>query len=91
MPQNSISSGGSLQEIAHGALPGDPGFLRAGVQAVATGQHHDGLDEAAEIGPLRRQHGAVDGEKQTDRRAEELEILGVLAVAAGTILARDAD
>jgi hypothetical protein len=40
---------------------------------------------------LRRQHGAVDGEKQADRRAKELEIPGVLTIAAGTILARDAD
>src|ERR1700733_5328252 len=34
------------QELAHGALPGDPGFLRASVQAIAAGEHHDGLDEA---------------------------------------------
>src|ERR1700686_5656295 len=83
--------GWEFEEIPHGALPGDPGLLRASVQAVAAGEHHDGLDEAAEIGPLRRQHGAVDGEKQADRRTEELEILGILAIAAGTILARDPD
>src|SRR5580658_7161554 len=83
--------GRKRQEIAHDALPGDPGLLRAGMQAVAAGEHHDGLDEAAEIGPLRRQHGAVDSEKQADRRAKKLEILGVLPIAAGTILTRDAD
>src|SRR5579862_4678403 len=83
--------GRQMEELPHGALPGDPGLLRAGMQAIAAGQHHDGLDEAAEIGPLRRQHGAIDGEEQPDRRTEELEILGILPIAAGTILARDAD
>jgi hypothetical protein len=40
---------------------------------------------------LRRQHDAVDSEKQADRSAKELEILGVLPIAAWTILTRDAD
>ena len=45
-----------------------PGLLRTGVQAVVARQQHDGLNEAAEIDPLRRARTSVRS-KRTGRPA----------------------
>src|SRR5687768_1684820 len=68
-----------------------PGLLAAAVQAMGAGEQHDGLQKAAEVGPLRRPHAAVDREKQSDRRTEELEVAGILPDAPRAVLARHAE
>src|SRR5579862_6198019 len=82
---------GQIEKGAHGALPGNPSLLRAGVEAITAGEQHDRLDIAAKVGPLGWQHGSVDGKKQADRRAEELKVPRILPVAARAIFARNTD
>src|SRR5580704_6096950 len=65
-------------EFADDAVHAGPGFLRAGIEAVAAGEERQGVDIAAEIGPLAGAELAVDGDEQRDRRVEEFEIALVL-------------
>src|SRR6185295_11886245 len=83
--------GRDLQEGREGLVPVGPGFLRAGVEAVGARQQHDVLQEAADVGPLRRPHGAVDRDEQPDRRIVEEIIARKLAIATGAVLARNGD
>src|SRR6476659_3347130 len=82
---------GQLEEGADGAVEGDPGLLRAGVQAVAARQQADSLQIAADVGPLRRPVRLFAREEQRDRRAEELVIARVLPVTRRLVLARYID
>src|SRR6266436_5196664 len=75
----------------YGLVPVRPRLDAAGVQALAAGKQHDGLHEHAEVRPLRRPHGAVDGKEQPDRRAKQLEIARILAITRSAVLARNPD
>src|SRR5579859_6401403 len=68
-----------------------PGFLRAGVEAVAAGEKRQRMDIAAEIGPLAGAELAVDADEQRDRRVKELEIAFVLGEPPRRIIARNAE
>src|SRR5712672_760494 len=70
--------GRDLQEGADRLVHAGPGFLRAGVEPIAARQIHQGMDIAAEIGPLAGAELALDGDEQRDGRVEELEIALVL-------------
>src|SRR5258708_26561630 len=56
-----------VETRGYGLVPVSPRLDAAGVQALAAGKQHDGLHEHAEVRPLRRPHGAVDGKEQPDR------------------------
>src|SRR5262249_47866467 len=75
----------------YGLVPMGPRLDAAGVQALATGQQHDGLHEHAEVRPLRRPHGAVDGKEQSDRRAKQLKIARILTITRRPVLTRNPD
>src|SRR5580704_18711672 len=66
--------GRHFDEFADDAMHAGPGFLRAGIEAVAAGKERQSVDIAAEIGPLAGAEVAVDGDEQRGRRIEELEI-----------------
>src|SRR5580692_4528544 len=78
-------------EFADDAVHAGPGFLRAGIEAVAAGKKRQRVDVAAEIGPLARTELAVDGDEQRDRRVEEFEIALVLLEPPLGIVAGDAE
>src|SRR5258708_1046636 len=80
-----------VETRGYGLVPVSPRLDAASVQALAAGKQHDGLHEHAEVRPLRRPHGAVDGKEQPDRRAEQLEIARILAIARRPVLARNSD
>src|SRR5579862_7956728 len=61
-------------EFADDAVHAGPGFLRAGIEAVAAGEERQSVDISAEVGPLAGPELAVDGDEQRHRRVEELEI-----------------
>ncbi len=71
--------GRHADETADEAMQPRPGFLRAGIEAVAAGEQLQRIDIAAEIGPLAGAELALDGDEQRDRRVEEFEIALVLA------------
>src|SRR6266566_4928543 len=75
----------------YGLVPMGPRLDAAGVQALAAGKQHNGLDEHAEVRPLRRPHGAVDGKEQPDRRTKQLKIARILAITPSAVLARNPD
>src|SRR5690242_3454488 len=81
--------GRDRQELADDLVHARPRFLRAGVEAVAARQIHQGVDVAAEIGPLTGAELTLDGDEQRDRRVEELEIALVLVEPALGVVARD--
>ena len=53
--------GRHFDECADDAMHARPGFLRAGIEAVAAGEEGQSVDIAAEIGPLAGTELAVDG------------------------------
>ena len=71
------------------AMHARPGFLGAGIEAVAARQIHQGVDVTAEIGPLARPKPAIDGDEQRDRRVEERVIAFVLSKPRRDIVASD--
>src|SRR5579871_1498958 len=73
----------------HGFVPMGPCLDAAGVESFATGKQHHGLDEHAEVRPLRRPHGAIHRKEQPDRCPEELEVACVLPITRRTILPRN--
>src|SRR5579864_2155120 len=80
-----------VDELADDAVHARPGFLRAGVQPVAAGEERQGVDVAAEIGPLAGAELAVDGDEQRHRRIEEFEIALVMRQPPREVVARDAE
>src|SRR5262249_19637031 len=60
--------GRDRQELADDSVHARPGFLWAGVEPAAAREIHQGVDVAAEVGPLAGAEPALDGEEQRDRR-----------------------
>src|SRR5215211_4743425 len=81
--------GWNLEKLADEAVEASPGLLRARVEPMAARQIHEGMDVAAEIGPLSGAQLALDRDEQPDRRAEELEVPLVLREASGLVVAVD--
>src|SRR5262249_23287350 len=77
------------EKLADGLVHPRPGFLRAGIEPVATRKEHEGVDVAAEVGPLARTELALDGDEDGGRRIEELEIAFVLGEPALRAVAGD--
>lgn len=82
---------GKIEEGADRLVKGDPGLLGTGVQAVIAGQEADGLEIAADVGPLGGAVRLFAGEEQADRSAEELPVPGVLPIARRLVRAGNAD
>ena len=82
--------GWQREELADRLGKGCPAFLRAAVEPLGAQQQHHGLQQHAQIGPLRRSHAAVDAAEQCQRRAEELVVAGEPAQAREAVLARHA-
>ena len=82
---------GDGEFAAHHRVEAGEDRLRAGVQPVALRRDQDALDEHAEIEPGADLEIAVDRHHQRDRRVEEAQIGGGLALHAVDIALLDAE
>src|SRR6266852_5060585 len=80
-----------FQEFADDPVHAAPGFLRTRVETAAAREIRQGVNVAAEIGPLAGPEVAVDGDEERHRRVEELEVALVLGESAGRVVARHAE
>jgi hypothetical protein len=83
--------GRHVYERPDDAVHARPGFLRAGVEPVAARQIHQGMNVAAEIGPLAGAKPAIDGDKQRHRRVEKFVIALELVQPRRGIVAVDVE
>src|SRR5271156_3008581 len=73
------------------AMHARPGFLGAGVEAMAACEQREGLHIAAEIGPLAGTELAIDGDEQRHWRIEEFVIALEFPEPAFSVVTVDAE
>lgn len=82
---------GRANELTDRCLVRGPSFLRAGVQPGLLCQQHEGLQEHAKVGPLRRAHLLVEETKDRSWSSEEIEVASELGPAAGLVVSCNTD